>query len=211
MVFLCGIYSVYFTYMCLAATGLYLLFRILMVDGLTPAQRIGRFFAGCGEMLLGIGMSMAVFLPMAEVLLNVSSRLDGSGVGFMDWLQQCFTPYSGKFYNSLMKHLFSSNLQNGFGMAKGPQQYVMNYYEDPILFCSGLAVFLDIQFLVILRKTEMTRRAKTVLYGAAVLILTGMLLPLEERSLITLQSQPRDIPLYWYRFFFSLWHGCGII
>ena len=111
MVFLCGIYSVYFTYMCLAATGLYLLFRILMVDGLTPAQRIGRFFAGCGEMLLGIGMSMAVFLPMAEVLLNVSSRLDGSGVGFMDWLQQCFTPYSGKFYNSLMKHLFSSNLQ----------------------------------------------------------------------------------------------------
>ena len=27
MVFLCGIYSVYFTYMCLAATGLYLLFR----------------------------------------------------------------------------------------------------------------------------------------------------------------------------------------
>ena len=27
MVFLCGIYSVYFTYMCLAATGLYLSFQ----------------------------------------------------------------------------------------------------------------------------------------------------------------------------------------
>lgn len=178
MVFLCGIYSVYFTYMCLAATGLYLLFRILMLDGLTSAQRIRRFFAGCSEMLLGIGMSMAVFLPMAEVLLNVSSRLDSSGVGFMDWLQQCFTPYSGKFYDSLVKHLFSSNLQNGFGMAKGPQQYVMNYYEDPVLFCSGLAVFLDIQFLLVLRKAEMTRRAKTVLYSAAALILTGMLLPI---------------------------------
>lgn len=32
MVFLCGIYSVYFTYMCLAATGLYLVFRILMLE-----------------------------------------------------------------------------------------------------------------------------------------------------------------------------------
>ena len=40
MVFLCGIYSVYFTYMCLAATGLYLLFRILMLDGLTWKERI---------------------------------------------------------------------------------------------------------------------------------------------------------------------------
>lgn len=43
MVFLCGIYSVYFTYMCLAATGLYLLFRILMLDGLTWKERIQRF------------------------------------------------------------------------------------------------------------------------------------------------------------------------
>lgn len=178
MVFLCGIYSVYFTYMCLGATGLYLLFRILMQEELTPVQRLRRFLTGCGEILLGIGMSFIVFLPMAEVLLNVSSRLDSSGVGFMDWLQQCFTPYSGKFYDSMAKHLFSSNLQNGYGMAKGPQKYLMNYYEDPVLFCSALAVFLDVQFLVVLRKTEMTRRKKTVLYSVAALILVGMLLPI---------------------------------
>ena len=55
MVFLCGIYSVYFTYMCLAATGLYLLFRILMVDDLTLTQRVRRFLLGCGEILLGGG------------------------------------------------------------------------------------------------------------------------------------------------------------
>ena len=75
MVFLCGIYSVYFTYMCLAATGLYLLFRVVVVDDLTLAQRVRRFLLGCGEILLGVGMSLVVFLPMAEVLLNVSSRL----------------------------------------------------------------------------------------------------------------------------------------
>lgn len=177
MVFLCGIYSVYFTYMCLAATGLYLLFRILMLDGLTWKERIQRFLLGCAEMILGVGMSLVVFLPMAEVLLNVSSRLDSDGTGLLDFLRQCFTPYSRKFYLSMLKRMFSSNLQNGYGLAKGPQQYVMNYYEDPALFCSTLAVFLNVQFLAVLRKADMTKRAKRVLYGVAALILVGAALP----------------------------------
>lgn len=177
MVFLCGIYSVYFTYMCLAATGLYLLFRILMLDGLTWKERIQRFLLGCAEMIMGVGMSLVVFLPMAEVLLNVSSRLESGGTGLLDFLRQCFTPYSRKFYLSMLKRMFSSNLQNGYGLAKGPQQYVMNYYEDPVLFCSTLAVFLNVQFLAVLRKADMTKRAKRVLYGVAALILVGTALP----------------------------------
>lgn len=177
MVFLCGIYSVYFTYMCLAATGLYLLFRILMLDGLTWKERIQRFLLGCAEMIMGVGMSLVVFLPMAEVLLDVSSRLESDRTGLLDFLRQCFTPYSRKFYLSMLKRMFSSNLQNGYGLAKGPQQYVMNYYEDPVLFCSTLAVFLNVQFLAVLRKADMTKRAKRVLYGVAALILVGTALP----------------------------------
>ena len=177
MVFLCGIYSVYFTYMCLAATGLYLLFRILMLDGLTWKERIQRFLLGCAEMIMGVGMSLVVFLPMAEVLLDVSSRLESDGTGLLDFLRQCFTPYSRKFYLSMLKRMFSSNLQNGYGLAKGPQQYVMNYYEDPVLFCSTLAVFLNVQFLAVFRKADMTKRAKRVLYGVAALILVGTALP----------------------------------
>lgn len=177
MVFLCGIYSVYFTYMCLAATGLYLLFRILMLDGLTWKERIQRFLLGCAEMIMGVGMSLVVFFPMAEVLLDVSSRLESDGTGLLDFLRQCFTPYSRKFYLSMLKRMFSSNLQNGYGLAKGPQQYVMNYYEDPVLFCSTLAVFLNVQFLAVLRKADMTKRAKRVLYGVAALILVGTALP----------------------------------
>ena len=177
MVFLCGIYSVYFTYMCLAATGLYLLFRILMLDGFTWKERIQRFLLGCAEMIMGVGMSLVVFLPMAEVLLDVSSRLESDGTGLLDFLRQCFTPYSRKFYLSMLKRMFSSNLQNGYGLAKGPQQYVMNYYEDPVLFCSTLAVFLNVQFLAVLRKADMTKRAKRVLYGVAALILVGTALP----------------------------------
>ena len=178
MVFLCGIYSVYFTYMCLAATGLYLLFRILMLEDMTWKERIKRFLLGCAEMLLGMGMSLVVFLPMAEVLLNVSSRLDSDGKGLTAFIQECFTPYSGKFYLSLLKRMFSSNLQNGYGLAKGPQKYALNYYEDPVLFCSAFAVFMNVQFLIILHRTEMKKRAKRVLYVVAALIIIGVAFPI---------------------------------
>lgn len=177
MVFLCGIYSVYFTYMCLAATGLYLLFRVLMLEDLTPKERARRFLLGCGEILLGIGMSLVVLLPMAEVILNVSSRLESDGTGLLQRIQRWFTPYSGKFYVSVLKRMFSSNLQNGFGMAKGPQAYAMNFYEDPVLYCSVLAVFFNVQFLVLLRRSAMTKRKKTVIYSGVALILAAVLLP----------------------------------
>lgn len=179
MVFFCGIYSVYFTYMCLAATGLYLLFRILMLDGLTWKERLKKFCLGCAEMILGVGMSLVVFLPMAEVLLNVSSRLNSKETGLIDFLQRCFTPYSRKFYLSVLKRMFSSNLQNGYGMAaKAPQSYVMNYYEDPVLFCSALAVFMNLQFLFVLHRTEMKKRAKRVLYVVAAVIFIGVAFPI---------------------------------
>lgn len=177
IVFLCGIYSVYFTYMCLAATGIYLIFRIWMQEKMSLRERIQKFLLGCAQMILGIGMSLVVFLPMAEVLLNVSSRLDSDGTGIVDLIQRCFTPYSGKFYLSLLKRMFSSNLQNGYGLTKGPQRYALNYYEDPVLFCSVLAVFLNIQFLVILYRTQISKRTKRILYVAAAMILAGMIFP----------------------------------
>ena len=178
MVFFCGIYSVYFTYMCLAATGLYLLVRVLMVENLTSAERIKKFLTGCLEMLLGAGMSLVVFLPMAEVLLHVSSRLDSDGKGLLDSIKQWFTPYSLKFYQSLLKRMFSSNLQNGYGLAKGPQQYIMNYYEDPVMFCSTLTVFLNVQFLAVLRKADIKKRAKRILYVTSAVLILAVALPI---------------------------------
>ena len=182
MVFLCGIYSVYFTYMCLAATGLYLLVRVLMVENLTPVDRLKKFFTGCLEMILGAGMSLVVFRPMAEVLLHVSSRLDSDGKGLLDSIRQWFTPYSLKFYQSLLKRMFSSNLQNGYGLAKGPQQYIMNYYEDPVMFCSTLAVFLNVQFLSVLRKSDMKKRAKRILYITSAVLILAVALPIGGTS-----------------------------
>lgn len=74
-----------------------------MLDGLSWKERIQRFLLGCLEMIPGVGMSLVVFLPMAEVLLNVSSRLDSDGTGLLDFLRQClhriresFTVYAQK-------------------------------------------------------------------------------------------------------------------
>ena len=53
-VFLTGIYSAYFSYMCLAALGLYLLFRIVMEEGKKWKERILKFLGGCWRIILGL-------------------------------------------------------------------------------------------------------------------------------------------------------------
>lgn len=176
-VFLSGIYSVYLTYMSLIAVGFYLLFRVLMIGGLNRRERIQRFLSGCAQILLGIGMSMAVFLPMANVLMHVSSRLDGDSVSLVETLKSGFTPYHRKFYESLLKRLFSNNLQNGYGMDKGPQKYMLNYYEDPVVCCSALAVFLNVQFLAVFWKSKEPKRVKITGYAAAALCVLTVVLP----------------------------------
>lgn len=91
-----------------------------MLDGLSWKERIQRFLLGCAEMILGEGMSLVVFLPMAEVLLNVSSRLDSDGTGLLDFLRQCFTPgIRVSFICPCSKECSASNLQNGLWTGKG--------------------------------------------------------------------------------------------
>lgn len=177
-IFLCGIYSVYFTYMSLVAAGFYLLFRVLMLEGLTKKERLKKFLAGCGQMLLGVGMSLAVFLPMANVLLNVSSRLEGEGTGLLAVLRECFTLYRPKYYENLLVRPFSTNLQNLQELGDGKYQGLWNYYEDPVLFCSTLAVFSNVQLLVLFWKTKASRRVKAGVYTAAVFMAAVLLLPL---------------------------------
>ena len=74
--------------------------------------------------------------------------------------------------------MFSSNLQNGYGLAKGPQQYIMNYYEDPVMFCSTLTVFLNVQFLAVLRKADIKKRAKRILYVTSAVLILAVALPI---------------------------------
>ncbi|MDO4272827.1 MAG: YfhO family protein [Eubacteriales bacterium] len=178
IVFLSGIYSVYFTYMSLAGIGIYLLFRVLMLEGLSGKERVRRFLGGCAQILLGLGMSFAVFLPMASVLLNVSARMDGGSGGVLGYLKQYLTLYPGEFYESVLMRLFSTNLQTVHSLGDGKFETLWNYYEDPIFFCSAMSVMLNVQFLIVFRKVKAPRRTKTAVYAAAALMALTVLLPL---------------------------------
>lgn len=169
-VFLSGIYSAYFSYMCLAALGIYLLFRIGMEREITWKQRISKFLKGCWRIILGIGMSMGMFLPLASCLLNVSARVGTGNRGILESLKHYMTFYPGKFYESLLMRMFSSNIQTTMALKDGNFEVLWNYYEDPIVFCSTLAVLLNILFLAVFWKSQETKRTKIAVYAAAILI-----------------------------------------
>ena len=158
-VFFCGIYSVYFTYMILAGVSLYVLGRILM----DPEKGFRLFFSYCLQILAGLLLSMVVFLPTAWVITGVSSRLQEGARSAAELLKSLFAPLSLKYYRVFFERLFSSNLANVSDLGDSIRYLgLINYYEDPVLFCSGLTVILDMQFLFCLPRFAMTKREKVI-------------------------------------------------
>ena len=176
-VFFSGIYSVYLSYMSLIGVGFYLLFRSLMTQTDFGAA-CRKFLGGCGQIVLGIGMSLGIFLPMAEGIMS-SSRVSPASGSVMELLKRYFFPYQYiDYYNSLLVRPFSGNLQNLQDIGKGKYEGFKNYYEDPVLFCSTLSVIFLIQFLIVFRKKEGNRKVRRCVYAAAFLIMITLLLPL---------------------------------
>ena len=173
--FFCGLTSVYFSYMILATVGFYMIFRLCAKEGLSLKDGAKKFLGGCAQMILGIGMSLGIFLPTALVLTGVSSRL-GKDAGISAIIRNCFTPYGKEYYASLITRLFSSNFQNLQELGDEKFHGYLNYYEDPVVFCSVLAVFLTVQFLILFRKNE-NKRIKKAVYGSALFMLILVLLP----------------------------------
>lgn len=157
--------SVYMSYMTLLTVGIYLLIRLLSMDG--PVKSRARlFFQNCGSILLGIGMIMAVFLPSAFYIMNISSRLDNSGSILTRFLEN-LTPYSPRFYETAFYRLFSSNL---CGISEN-YTGVINYYEAPVLFVSVLFVILFVQYLFTIHRQDTFRKWKVLQYISIVLAL----------------------------------------
>ena len=175
-VFLSGIYSVYLSYMTLIGAGFYLIFRLVM-DAEDFKTGLRRLFSGCAQMVLGIGMSLGVFLPMAANIMN-SSRVAPARGGLVEFLKKCFYPYKKiSYYESLLIRPFSTNLQNLQTMGNSRYTGYKNYYEAPVLFCSTLAVIFLIQFLLLFWRSDAKRRVKAAVYTAAVLILACLIFP----------------------------------
>lgn len=176
-VFISGIYSVYLSYMTLICAGFYLIFRLWMdVEDLKTG--IKKFICGCGQMILGIGMSLGIFLPMAETIMN-SARVSPAKGGIVEFLKKCLYPYKKiSYYESLLIRPFSTNLQNLQTMGKSEFTGYKNYYEAPVLFCSVLAVIFLVQFVILFWRSDAKKRVKAAVYTAAALILVFLLLPL---------------------------------
>ena len=188
-VFLSGIYSVYLSYMSLIGVGFYLLFRSLMTQRDFGAA-FRKFLGGCGQIILGLGMSLGIFLPMAEGIMS-SSRVSPASGGIMELIKRYFFPYQNiSYYNSLLTRPFSSNLQNLQDIGQGKYEGFKNYYEDPVLFCSTLSVIFLIQFLIVFRKKEENKKVRRCVYSAAVLIMITLLLPLGGSIFNALTTPP---------------------
>ncbi len=145
--------STYMTYMSLLMAGAYLLYRAVLEDGPFP-RRARLFLARCGEIALGLGLGAVVFLPSAHFLTTVSSRMS-SGGSFLNRLLQYCSLFPADFYRTAFLRLFSTTFE-------GIAQYggYSNFYEAPVLFFSVLFVILLPQYLVSIRRQDVSRKAK---------------------------------------------------
>lgn len=153
--------SVYMAYMVLLTLGLYLLFRIFSMEE-TLKIRIKVFFTNCGSILLGLLMMMAVFLPSALYLVNISSRMDAEG-SLLERFLENMRLFPSSFYDAALGRIFSSNL---FGLSE-VHTGTGNYYEAPLLFMGSAFVILFFQYLFTVHRQEnTTRKQKTAQYLA---------------------------------------------
>lgn len=161
--------SVYMSYMALLFVGFYLLCRMILTDG-TRAERVRRFFAHCGTLLLGLGMGAVIFLPMAHYLLTVSTRLD-SGSSFLQRMLQYCSLFPADFYKTAFLRFFSTVFQ-------GIRQYngYSNFYEAPVLFFSALFVILAPQYVCIIHRQPAARKAKIIQYLTVLFFVLCMLI-----------------------------------
>ena len=177
MVCATAVYSTYLAYMSMILVGFYLIARLLMMEHEKTKAKVKLFFASCGSILLGVGMSLMVLLPTAAVIFGVSARME-SDTSLISRILDGLTLYPNVYYETLLDRFFSSNLR---GMAvenvSGYAGY-LNYYEDPVTFTSTLFVFLGVQYLFLLWRTKYTTRRKVIGYAIAAMIGLALVLPL---------------------------------
>ncbi len=149
----------YMSYMSFLMAGAYLLYRAILEDG-TPARRVRLFLARCGEILLGLGLGAVIFLPSARFLTSVSSRLS-SGSSLAERVLQYCSLFPADFYKTAFLRFFSTAFE-------GIAQYggYSNFYEAPVLFFSVLFVILLPQYVVSIRRQNVSRKAKALQYLA---------------------------------------------
>lgn len=193
------VYSFYLGYMSFAAAGIYLIFRLCYLDGMTVKEKLRLFVKRVGSMLLGIGMGGAALLPGAYVVFGISSRMENSQ-GILERIQAAFTPYPLQYYKTLIWKFFSDHL-NGRN-----QEYngFLNYYEDTNVFFCTLFLIIAVQYLFLLGRKGQSKKYRAVGIAAILLSAVIFLLPLGGIAFNGFASYPTMRFTFTFMPFFAL-------
>ena len=163
--------SFYQGYMCMFGGGAYVCVRILMQEKDTIKERGRAFLLAAGTMVLGVLMSAWRFFPSAAAQVGSSERM----VSQVPLLQRLFKPqlWPMAINKTIIYRLFSSCIQGN-----GNETYVgmKNFYEDPNLFFSTLFIILLLQYLVCIRRQQVSRRSKTMQYLCVILCVSSVVI-----------------------------------
>ena len=163
--------SFYQGYMCMFGGGAYVCVRILMQEKEPIKERGKAFFLAAGTMVLGVLMSAWRFFPSAAAQVGSSERM----VSQVPLLQRLFKPqlWSIAINKTIIYRLFSSCIQGN-----GNETYVgmKNFYEDPNLFFSTLFIILLLQYLVCIRRQQVSRRNKMMQYLCVILCTSSVVI-----------------------------------
>ncbi len=134
------IYSVYFGYMIVVFSSVYTIMRMLYL-GYGDEKRIlaslwRELWPVIVTVLLGMLCASVMIIPYADIVLNVSTRLEGS---FIERMKQYVAAlYGGDYYMTLAGRMISNNT---FGILALDQKY----YELPQLSFSTLSLIVILQ------------------------------------------------------------------
>lgn len=163
--------SFYQGYMCMFGGGAYVCVRILMQEKDTIKDRGRAFLLAAGTMVLGVLMSAWRFFPSAAAQVGSSERMASQ----VPLLQRLFKPqlWPMAINKTIIYRLFSSCIQGN-----GNETYVgmKNFYEDPNLFFSTLFIILLLQYLVCIRRQQVSRRSKTMQYLCVILCVSSVVI-----------------------------------
>lgn len=154
------IYSVYFGYMIVVFSSVYTIMRMLYL-GYGDEKRIlaslwRELWPVIVTVLLGMLCASVMIIPYADIVLNVSTRLEGS---FIERMKQYVAAlYSGDYYMTLAGRMISNNT---FGILALDQKY----YELPQLSFSTLSLIVvpQVFWFGVIRPVDNTWGRKRIL------------------------------------------------
>lgn len=170
MSFLLALSSMYMGYMALLATGVYVILRLIVKEGMTVRRKLIALVRVALAAALGAAMAMVTIIPTVLAIFEVSERMESEFSVWMRLFPHIFPFY---YYLTLFCRMFSTTMLN-IGEFMG----YANYYEGPCLYFSILFIPVLFQYIFLIPRMAGSRRKVICHYVILVLaVLSVMITP----------------------------------